>query len=190
MYRPRRLLLAISVIVGLTSIARAEDPLHLVTFVTDEHRWNLQLFATALTDVSGRDVCMGGPTVGIGYYVLDNLAINAEFSGFFVDQDTGSAAAGAASLGLRHHILDLGRSSLFVDVAGGFFTADAEVPAGGTHSNTTFQVGLGIAYPLKKNVYIVGGARYFHLSNADREGDDENPSINAVQGFLGLMFRF
>jgi hypothetical protein len=154
----------------------------------------VQLFGTGIVDCSGRDVWMVGPTVGIGYYVLDNLAINGEFSGYFVDQDTGNATAGAASIGLRHHVLDLGEapsnSSLFVDVGAGFFSADDQVPPGGTHSNTTFYVGLGIARPLKENVYLIGGARYFHLSNADREGDDRNPSINAVQGFVGVMFRF
>jgi len=37
---------------------------------------------------------------------------------------------------------------------------------------------------------FIAGVRYFHLSNAKREGADRNPSVNAIQAVVGVMFRF
>ena len=155
-----------------------------------DRRWSFEVFATGMTDVTNRDVTLFGATAGVGYYVLDNLAISLELSAYNVDQDTGDTGAAGVTLGLRHHLMRIGKASLFVDVAGGFMTAGARMPPGGTSSNTTFDVGPGIAYPIGENRYLIGGVRYFHLSNANREGDDRNPSMNSVQGFVGVMFRF
>ena len=48
----------------------------------------------------------------------------------------------------------------------------------------------GTTYPLKDNLHLLTGVRYFHLSNARIEGNSRNPSINGVEGFLGLMWTF
>ena len=36
----------------------------------------------------------------------------------------------------------------------------------------------------------MAGVRYFHLSNAHLEGPRRNPSINGLEGFLGVMWTF
>ena len=34
----------------------------------------------------------------------------------------------------------------------------------------------------------MGGARYFHLSNAQIDGPLRNPSVNGIEGYFGLMW--
>jgi hypothetical protein len=39
-------------------------------------------------------------------------------------------------------------------------------------------------------MYLMGGVRGTHLSNARSEGEDRNPSLNGVEGYVGLLFAF
>jgi hypothetical protein len=48
---------------------------------------------------------------------------------------------------------------------------------------------VGATYQLRDNLYLFGGARYFHLSNAALEGPERNPSINGIEGYFGVMLR-
>ena len=43
---------------------------------------------------------------------------------------------------------------------------------------------------LRDNAYLLGGARFFHLSSANLHGRDQNPSQDGVQYFVGVMFTF
>jgi opacity protein-like surface antigen len=165
------------------------QPIEAVSFASDR-RWTLDLVGVGVLDASNRRVKMAGARVGVGYYVLDNLACRLELTGYHVSEEPGDAAAGQASFGLRHHLFDLGKSSLFVDVGGGVFEAGRRVPEGGTQFNFTFETGLGVAIPLSDRIDLEVGARYFHLSNASLHGSDRNPSVNGPEAFLGLMFRF
>ena len=183
------ILFAIFAMQVLPVVARADEPYYAVTFA-DQKRWTSEVLGTAIGDVSNRHVVIGGATYGIGYYVLDNLAILTDVSGYGFNQGHDSGAAVNWTLGLRHHLLEIGKSSLFFDVSGGLLTASSAVPHHGTHFNETFEVGPGVAIPIQSDVYFIGGVRYFHLSNANREGDDHNPSVNAIQGVAGVMWRF
>ncbi len=166
------------------------QPPHFVSFA-DDHRWTFEVLGTFLGDVTNRHVVMGGATTGIGYYVLDNLAVMLDVSGYGFNEGHESGEAAGVTLGLRHHLLNLGKSALFMDVSGGIIGATQEIPHRGTHFNDTFEVGPGIAYPLQDHLYLLGGVRYFHLSNANRTGEPgRNPSVNAIQGVFGLMWRF
>ena len=167
----------------------SRNPNYLVSFA-DEHRWTLEILSTALGDLSNRHLVMGGATVGAGYYIFDNLAIQSDLTGYGFNEGKVSGEAIGWTLGLRHHLLKLGRGTLFIDVSGGLIEASHEMPYGGTHFNDTFEVGPGVAFPLHSNIYLLGGVRYFHLSNGNRSGPDRNPSANGIQGVFGVMFRF
>jgi Outer membrane protein beta-barrel domain len=166
-----------------------QAPNYLVSFA-DQHRWTVEVLGTAIGDLSNRHLVMGGATVGAGYYILDNLALQTDFTGYGFNEGHISGEAIGWTLGLRHHLLNIGKGTLFVDVSGGLIEASAQTPYGGTHFNDTFEVGPGVAFPLHDNTYLLGGVRYFHLSNANREGDNRNPSVNGIQGVFGVMFRF
>jgi hypothetical protein len=51
-------------------------------------------------------------------------------------------------------------------------------------------LGLGATVPIADKLDFIGGVRFFHLSNANMHGRDENPAINGVQGYVGLMWRW
>jgi hypothetical protein len=131
-------------------------------------------------------------TLGVNYYVRDDLGIGIEVAGLVLDAKEGFDDAGAAgaNLTLRHHIYERGDFSAFLEVALGMIYADDEFPPGGTRFNFTEQFGVGATYRLKDDLFFVGGARFIHISNAYIHGRDQNPGINAVGGYVGLMFRF
>lgn len=165
------------------------QPQYLVSFA-DQRRWNTELFATGLGDVTNRHVVMGGMTFGVGYYVLDNLAINLEATQYGFSEGRTDGAATALTLGLRNHLARFGNTSLFFDVAAGGIYATNDIPYRGTHLNITFDCGPGLAFPLRDDLSLIVGARFFHLSNHNSEGDARNPSVNALQGLVGVMYRF
>ena len=127
--------------------------------------------------------------IGIGYHVIDNLSLNVEAAGYGVIQD-GGEDTGAAELRLimRHHLIARDRWTIFADVGEGVFEAADRVPPGGTRLNFIFRAGIGGTYQLNETTHLIGGVRYYHLSNAQIEGSDRNPSINGVEGYFGLMF--
>jgi len=131
----------------------------------------------------------GGNVAGY-YYFGDEVAVGAELEGYFVDQVRDDTALGGASVVIRWHFLAQERFSLFVDGAFGVSYADAEVPEGGTHFNYTPKGGGGATFELRDNLHLIGGARFFHLSNANLHGRENNPSQDGIQYFVGLLWTF
>ncbi|MDB5292147.1 MAG: lipid 3-O-deacylase PagL [Phycisphaerales bacterium] len=129
-------------------------------------------------------------SVGFGYYFIDNMAINVELAGYGIQQPGPDATVGGGDLLLRHHLLTFDPFSIFVDVGGGAWYGTARFPEGGTNFNFSIETGLGATYRLRDNLYLIGGARYLHFSNAHLEGPIRNPSINAIEGYVGVMFTF
>ncbi len=91
---------------------------------------------------------------------------------------------------IRHHAVQFEGGSFFLDVGESVFEADNPVPEEGTTFNFVFQFGGGFTFQLADHAHLMTGVRYFHLSNADREGDARNPAMNGIQGFVGVMFTF
>jgi opacity protein-like surface antigen len=129
-------------------------------------------------------------SVGFGYYFIDNMAINVELAGYGIQQPGPDATVGGGDLLLRHHLLNLDPFSIFIDVGGGAWYGTARFPEGGTNFNFSIETGLGATCRLRDNLYLIGGARYLHFSNAHLEGPIRNPSINAIEGYVGVMFTF
>ena len=124
------------------------------------------------------------------YYFGDDVSIGLEIQGYYVDQPEDDALILGGGPYLRWHFYVAERFSLFVDVGIGASYADHDVPAGGTHFNWTGKGGVGATVELRKNTHLVGGARFFHISNGNLHGRDENPSQDGIQGYLGVMFTF
>ena len=64
------------------------------------------------------------------------------------------------------------------------------MPEGGTRFNYWMHSGPGLTYRLDARTHLMLGIRYYHLSNADSEGEAHNPNINALEGYVGLLFTF
>ena len=176
-----------------TQLLSLDPPKYPISFTqpfTDKERWTFELLGTGIADVSNRSVAMGGITAGVGYYFWDRVAITLDVSGYGFNEGHSNGAATGVTLGLRHHLLTIGKSSVFVDCSGGEIEASNDLPRGGTHLNNTIEVGLGVAHPISQDMYLLTGVRFFHLSNAGSEGSDRNPAINGIQGVLGVMWKF
>ena len=131
-----------------------------------------------------------GGNLAAHYYFGDEVSIGAEFEGYYVDQVRDDAALAGESVVLRWHFLAAERFSLFVDAAGGVSYAEAEVPEGGTHFNYTPKLGGGATFGLRDDLHLIGGVRFFHLSNGNLHGRDQNPSQDGVQYFVGVLWTF
>ena len=153
--------------------------------------WTFQTYAGYFNDLGPQDTEAGFGTVGVGYHVWDNVSLSAEISGYFLAQPGDhDATAGGAGVTLRHHLFNHGRSSYFVDVAFSAVQASEPVPDDGTSFNFITQTGVGVAHGLSGGTHLLLGVRFTHLSNADREGDARNPSLNGVSAYAGVMFSF
>ena len=128
---------------------------------------------------------------GAGYYVFNNLSLSLEAEGYRITQSPAHNAwmYGISGM-LRHHVLQFDRTTLFIDASFGPVEATGRVPAGGTYFNFATRTGVGVTFQLREHLHLLGGVRYFHLSNARIEGSQRNPSINGIEGFLGLMWTF
>jgi hypothetical protein len=127
--------------------------------------------------------------VGLNYYFWDNWAFGIEGTGMFVNQDVQDASAGGADILLRTHLLNYERFSFYGDFTAGILEADHPIPPGGTDFNFTIRTGVGGVYELSPRVGVMFGLRYLHLSNARQEGPARNPSLNAIEGYAGFLFR-
>ena len=189
------LALTLFVRAGSAQAASDSNPLKLDAATTqpnpvfDPSRWSLEVIGTGMTDITNRHVQMGGARVAFDYYKYPDFCLRCELTADGVSTDRGDAAAGQESLGFRHHFYQFGDSSLFVDVGFGLFEAGKRVPHNGTYFNLTFDTGIGIDHPIAKDVDLIAGVRYFHLSNARLEGPEHNPSLNGPEAYFGLMFR-
>lgn len=160
--------------------------------------WTFQAYGGYVNDLGPYDVEAGFASVGVGYYLVDNISLSAEVSGYGISQPEGdgedegkggNAVAGGAGVVFRHHIFEAGETSLFIDVAASLFEASERVPAEGTRWNYATQTGLGIVHGRGSGPNLLLGVRFFHLSNADMHGNDRNPALNGVSGYVGVMFK-
>ena len=151
---------------------------------------SFQSYTTCAGGIDAKEVFYSG-VVGGSYYVFDDVSLGLEASGYQVTQSPGhDTSMGGLAVVLRHHFLDVDRVTLFADVSFGPTIATDRVPQGGTYLNFTPRTGLGATYLLHDHFYLMGGARYFHLSNAHIDGPLRNPSVNGIEGYVGLMWTF
>ena len=130
--------------------------------------------------------------VGGGYYFLDGHAINGELAFGEIDGDGGAedSAVVAVELMVRSHWIRRDNWSFYVDVGAGIIWGENEFPDGGTDWNFTPQAGLGLTVELSESAHLMAGARWYHISNANREGSKNNPGYNSIMVYAGVMFTF
>ena len=146
--------------------------------------------AAYITPIRFSDDHFYGGNVAAHYYFGDEVSIGAELEGYFVDQVRDDTVLGGASVVLRWHFLAEEHFSLFVDGAFGVSLAGDDVPEGGTHYNYTPKGGGGATFELRDDLHLIAGARFFHLSNANLHGREQNPSQDGAQFFVGLLWTF
>ena len=130
--------------------------------------------------------------ISAGYFLWDNHSINLELQGYWGDQDFDSDVwiGGIGVLG-RWHFLRGRKWSVFIDGGGSVTYADQEFPQhpyDGTNFNFTGKVGGGATWEIDDNTHLMGGVRYFHLSNGQIRKRDDNPTYDGIQIWGGVMW--
>ena len=151
--------------------------------------WTLQTYGTYFNELGSEDVEAGIGTLGASYYFIDNMSLGLELSGFGISQPGDNAVAVGGGVIFRHHVIATRQGTFFLDLAASLFEASEDVPPGGTRFNFIEQAGIGVTCPLRGNAHLFLGVRYLHLSNAQIEGDDRNPSLNGVAAYAGIVFK-
>jgi outer membrane protein W len=130
------------------------------------------------------------------YYVFDNVAVEAEGMGVYVDQNKrfetplgiGSKASPASGIGAnfntRWHFVATSQATMFLGAGFGGLWADTKVPYNGFENNLTENGEVGATYALTQQLSLKGSVKYWHI------GQFSNQGINAFGGTLGLNVSF
>ena len=145
-----------------------------------------------LESFGGNDETLTFGGIDLEYFCFDDVAFTVEALGYAVDQVDPDAAAFGFSLGTRWYFWKPSDSlGVFVEGAVGLTESDARLPTpNGTHFNFTALAGIGAKAQLTDRISLIAAGRYFHLSNANMQGDERNPSIDAFGGFAGISISF
>lgn len=172
-------------VLAFTCLVQAGDDL---PFPKDT--WTVEASGGYVGPIRFSDAGFTTASVGANYYFGDGVALGAALDGYAVQQFGEDSAGGGLSLGSRWHALRFQRVTLFGDAIGGVNEFTVRTPPFGTHFNYTAKVGVGLTVRLTDRFHLIGGARYFHLSNGTLHGRDENPSYDGVQGYGGALWTF
>ena len=177
-------LIALLVVALAPTFARADvdDPFAKGT-------WALDLTGSYTAPIRFSENKFYNSTLTLNYYVADRFSVGAQVEGYYTEQPSGdNTVIGGGGLTLRYHVFEVDRFTFFVDAAGSATMAESEVPDFGTHFNWTGKAGVGGTWQLDEHLFLIAGARYFHLSNGNIHGRDQNPSYDGVQYWGGLMW--
>jgi Lipid A 3-O-deacylase (PagL) len=183
--------LGVSLLMMLASASKAQtQPWQLGEDTFKQGSFSANIYSEIFGDLSGKNVQIASQTFGLGYYYANACSLNLEVTSCFIHDDGPLTYGYGANLILRQHLIRREKWSLFADVGPGFLEAGQRVPAGGTSFNITFRTGLGITQKMTEHLNLIGGGRYFHLSNAEMAGRERNPSLNGVEAYFGLLWNF
>lgn len=121
------------------------------------------------------------------YYFGDEVSVGVGVEGYFVDQVRDDTVLAGASVMMRWHFLAADRYSLFFDAGVGVSYAGMDVPEMGTHFNYTPRIGGGATLKLREDLHLLAGVRFFHLSNGNLNGRNQNPSQDGAQYYVGVL---
>jgi hypothetical protein len=136
---------------------------------------------------TGEDRYLATASAGFGRYFYDNAAFEWQIVGYGTHDEDEALGMGGNAL-LRYHFLNIDRFSLYGDVLGGVFVLTDDFPTGGTALNFTYAGGPGASWRLRDRLYLSGGVRFQHVSNAFISGRDRNPIFNSFGGYVGFMW--
>ena len=132
-------------------------------------------------------VATGG--FGVEWYPVRGLALGVRADGIGIGLKETPATAGAGlSLVMRWQFLLRERWSLYFDGGCGVAGFTSAVPRAGARLNFTPQLGLGGTVRIDDRLRLMGGVRWFHVSNGQTA--DSNPGVDMIVGYLGLTMPF
>ena len=153
--------------------------------------WNLVLTGGAMMEHK-KYVLIRYGAAAFEHFFSNSISGLVEFVRYDVDQDPYGTSDGLGlNLLANVHLYKTERFTFFL--AGGLGVAKflRRVPApDGTHFNFTIHGSLGVKLRLSDGMYFLAAAQYMHMSNANIDGPDRNPSFDGFGGYGGLTVRF
>lgn len=156
---------------------------------SDQGAWERTIRAGYMAEVRGNSEAVATLSCEVGKYVWDDVFMHADLVAYGLFDSKDSVGIGI-DVGVRYHVLHIGRATLFGEISVGILGSTERFPVRGTRLNTNYGAGVGISYPLTDGTRLLVGADFLHVSNGDTSGSDRNPSINTLGGFLGVSFQF
>ncbi len=129
-----------------------------------------------------------GAQAGVDRRVWRGIAVRGEGLLLHVNQQGAEAWLRGVTLAMRARARAR-RALAAVDIGGGVSNATTPVPATGTSFNYLILLGAALEVPLAR-AYLSVGVRWFHVSNAGREGRLRNPDVQSLGGFAGVGWKF
>ena len=186
-----RLVVATVAVLGVLSARTSAAPLFGEwgsAFPAGTSAWELD--ASYIHPIRFSDDHFYGVYAGAHHYFADEASIGIGLDGYFVDQVRDDTVLGGVSVLLRWHFVADKNYTLFFDGGVGLSYAGMDVPEEGTHFNYTPRIGGGATLKLRDDFHLLGGVRFFHLSNGNLNGRDENPSQDGAQFYVGALWTF
>jgi hypothetical protein len=122
------------------------------------------------------------------WFFMQNVSMDFGLSGDAFMQPGDNAGGGGASLMFRWHFLARETWSVFADAGCGMLFTNEPVPSDGGRVNFTPRAGMGGTYALSDTVRLIGGVRWYHISNANT--GESNPGWNSLQVYGGVSLPF
>ena len=128
-----------------------------------------------------------GLVQGVTYGLRDGLVLTARQRLYYVSQRANDSRVLGLTTGLRARVYRRGRTSGFVQFDFGVSDSPIAIPRRGTRFNYLALGGAGVVVRLNRRVGVIGTLELIHISNANLEGPDRNPDIEAIGPSLGLV---
>jgi len=160
---------------------RAEKPF-------PQANWEFLGGVRGLTTYTPRRQSLEFFTVGAGYFVIDNVSVNAEFGiapgNLQCERDAVRAFDGMFLA--RWHALNRGRLSLFIDGGAGALHAEHFLGAASRSDDPLLSAGAGAAWRISGNIHLALDARYTHFTGGSVCSSQHRGSAEAVN--YGVSF--
>ena len=148
--------------------------------------WRWQLTASWMGNANDTNQIEGAWSAS--WFFMQDVSVDFGLSGDAFLQPGVDAGGGGAALGFTWHFIARADWSLFADAGCGMLFTNEPVPDDGGRVNFTPRAGLGATIAVSESVRVVGGARWYHISNANT--GQSNPGWNALQVYGGVSMPF
>lgn len=155
--------------------------------------WSLELashvaFETWNYNISHEEMFAIVP--GVTYGIREGLVLTAAAPLYYVDQRGVDAWMLGVTAGVRGRLWRRSRVTAYWEFAVGISEADTDTPPRGTRFNYLALGGTGASVRLRRDLHLVAGITWVHVSNNGLAGRDRNPDIEAVGPRAGITMGF
>lgn len=122
------------------------------------------------------------------WFLIDNFSLDFGPEVAWFSQGGGNTWGAGPAFMFRWHFLARETWSVYADAGVGLMFSGSNVPSGGSSTNFTPRIGVGVSFEVATNARILTGIRWAHISNANLS--ENNDGRNSIQLYAGISFPF